>query len=305
MATRADIRTQVDGLLGDDPQMSTAELNALIQLKYSHWYEAWHWSRRTRDFVMATFGQVSSGTTDTVTATLGSPTIDSIGTPFTSTMDGAYIEIGDLRQYYVVAYVNTAQITLEDGEGAAVNWPLATASGLSWRVFKHRYTLPATAEALLSLAGDQEITELDGGRTSMDQMDPDRTTTGDHPKWWFYDGEEAGVRTIELWPIPSEARVFRGKFLRAAPTLADGTETGLNLSLMSYGVAADAFNVLFAKTGDEAYHRLALFYERKSLEVDKDFKPLDLERTSPPATLRRGPRGLGSDWHVTHLAEEP
>jgi hypothetical protein len=305
MATRLEIQTDVLALLGTDPQASAAEVNVLIQLRYSHLYETWHWSRRSRDFVMATVAQVVSDDDDTVTATLGSAVINSAGTPFTSAMTGSYIDIGDLRQHYVVVFVSSSQITLQDGEGAAVTWPLATASGLSWRIFKHRYVLPVTAEALLSLAGDCEIEEFDGGREAMDRMDPDRSTTGDHPKYWFYDGEVSGVRAIELWPIPSTVRALRGKFLRVAPTLVDGTETGLNRALMVYAVAGDVYNMLFSKTGDPQYSQLALFYERKHDEVARDLKPIDLERTSPPTTLRRTRRGLGADYYVSHLDEAP
>jgi hypothetical protein len=306
MATKAEIRAQVDGLVGDDPQASDTEIDALIQLRYSHVYETWHWSRRTRDMVLSLVAQVSSGTTDTVTATLGSATVDSAGTPFTSAMDGRQIELGDLEQYLYVAYVSTSQITLEDGEGNPVLWPLDTASALTWRIFQSVYSLGTTAEALLSLAGDIPIEELDGGRNALDQMDSNRDTTANQPRYWFYNGENTdSVRTIEVWPVPSQARLLRGKILRKAPTLSANTETGLNLAYMTYAVAADIYNMLFSKTSDIAYQQLALFYERKSNEVGNDIKPIDLERTSPPSTLRRWPRTLGSDWHVTHLEDQP
>src|SRR3990167_562329 len=307
MATQADISADVAALVGTDPQLSSAERTTLIQLRYEQIAETFLWSKSLREFTLTLVAQTSSTSSDTVTATLSDGTVTSAGTPFTSGMAGRSIQIGsELQRFEIDTFTSTAEIELGDGESAAATWPRATASSLTWRVFQTIYALPATGDTLVSLAGDFVIAEMDGGRPALDMIDPDRSTTSDHPTSWCYAGvNSSGARRIEVWPVPTQARILRGQMGRAAPTLAAGTAIDVNRGLLVFFAAADCLNMLYAKTGDESYQKLALFYERKGNEVEADIKPKELEKLNPPTSIRRG-RGVrlrGTDFEVDHDLE--
>lgn len=300
MATRADILADIKGLIGTDAHAPDAEINTLIQLRFDHIFEAWPWSRRLRDFTISTVAQVSSTSSTLVTATNGSPVVTSAGTPFTSAMVGAQIAIAGESQYlFINSFTSTSVVRLGDGEGTEVNWNAATGASKSWRVFRTLYTLPSTAESVISLVGKNPMTEYDGGREALDHADPYRLSTGSDPLFWCYAGEDSSsVRQVEIVPVPTSARVLRGQYLRAAPTLVAGTTIPLSRSFLAYASTADVLNMLATKTGDESYRNVALFYERKAGEVERDVRLVDIERLSLPTSLGRAPRsgGLGADY---------
>ena len=308
-ATRDNVNADVLNLLGTDPQISTSELNTIIQLRYESVYESWLWSRRLRDLTIKLIASVSSTSTTTVTATLDSSTITSAGTPFTSGMAGRQIQVGSEAHYYFVnSFTSTAAVVLGDGEGSAVTWGLATDTAATWRVFQTIYTLPSDADTLVSLAGDNfEVDELDGGRSALDALDHARTSTSDHPTHWVYAGENSsGTREIEVWPVPTQAVLLRGQYARQAPTLAASTTIGIPRAVMVYAVMADACNMLFHKTGDQVWGDRAVFYERKYGDEEKRFRFTDLERLSPARSLghRRRLGGFrGTDWAASHDAD--
>ena len=70
MATRADVRSDVSGLLGADANLSSAEINTLIQLRLDHLYETVRWSRRVKEFSLTTVAQTSSTSATTEIYTL-------------------------------------------------------------------------------------------------------------------------------------------------------------------------------------------------------------------------------------------
>lgn len=314
MATLATITSRVLNLLGSDASLSTAELESLVQTRYEDLYESWTWSKRFRDFGLSLIAQVSSDATTLVTATLGSATITSIGTPFTSAMTGRQISIGTHRQYFFVNYVSTSSLTIQDGEGNDYLWPAETEVDTSWRIFKTIYALPATADGVISLVGDYPMEELDGGRERLDAMDPDRLTTNNHPTYWYYAGAHATTfdREVEVWPVPTEGRLLRGQYTRMAPTLSAASTIDLPVALLVYAGAADACHLLHSKQGtmETMWENKALFFERKSEEVRKRFEARDFERTSPATHLGRSSMDkqsqfAGSDWEVSHQLESP
>ena len=314
MATLATITSRILNLLGSEASLTTAEIESLVQTRYEDLYESWNWSKRLRDFGISLIGQVSSDSTNTVTATNGSATITSIGTPFTSAMTGRQITIGTHRQYFFVSFVSSSSITIQDGEGTDYLWPALDEAGASWRIFKTIYALPSTAEGVVSLVGDYPMDELDGGRERLDAMDPDRITTNNHPTYWYYAGAHATTfdREIEVWPVPTEGRLLRGQFNRMAPTLSASSIIDMPVALLVYAGAADSCHLLHAKQGsmETMWEQKALFFERKEEETRKKFERRDLELTSPPTHLGRSSRDkmsqfAGTDYAVSHDLESP
>lgn len=314
MATLATLTSRILNLLGSEASLSTAEIESLVQTRYEDLYESWGWSKRLRDFGISLVAQVSSDSTNTVTATNGVATITSIGTPFTSAMTGRQITIGTHRQYFFVSYVSSSSIKIQDGEGTDYLWPSTTEAGASWRIFQTIYSLPAVADGVVSLVGDYPMEELDGGRERLDAMDPDRITTNDHPTYWLYAGAHATSfdREIEVWPVPTEGRLLRGQYNRMAPTLSSGSTIDMPVALLVYAGAADACHLLHAKQGsmETMWEQKALFFERKEEEVRKKFERHDLELTSLPTHLGRSSMDkrtqfANTDFEVSHQLESP
>src|SRR3990170_3374043 len=124
VATRADVRSDVSGLLGADANLSSAEINTLIQLRLDHLYETVRWSRRVKEFSLTTVAQTSSTSATTVTVTNG------------SAMVGYRIAISSGQPYWIDTFVSSAEITLGDGEGTAVTYQGDDDTAASWRGFK-------------------------------------------------------------------------------------------------------------------------------------------------------------------------
>lgn len=284
----------------------------MVQSRYEHLYETWHWSRRLRDFTISLFARVSSTTTTVGTATLNSSTFTANGgAPFTTSVatTARQIQIGAEEQYFFInSRVSDTEITIGNGEGTAVNWPRATNTAAAWKIFQTVYTLPTDAQAVVSLAGDFPLEELDGGRKRLDDMEPDRSTTDDHPRHWVYAGtNSSNVREIEVWPVPSTARILRGQYLREAPALVAATTIDVPTPLLVFAAAADACHMLHAKQGstETMWEAKALFFERKANEVAKDYRITEIELTSPPTQIGRWPsssasRLRGTDWETDH-----
>lgn len=308
MATRTQVRTDADSLLGNDPNISDTELNTLIQTRYSSVYESWHWPRRLRDFTISLVAQTSSTSSTTVTATNASSTVTAAGgTPFSGS-SGYQIQIGaDPNYFFVNSVTSSTVIVIGDGEGNAVAWPRSTSTSASWRLFRTIYTLPSDAEGVVSLSnGNYELRELDGGRNRLDIADPDRSTTGSDPIVWFYAGENSsGVKEVEIWPVPTAAILLRGQYVRRAPTLtSDSDEIGLPRSVIVWGVAADAASMLFAKTGDISWQNRADHFSARYMVEEERFRAIELERSSPPTSIKRRKGVLGglrgTDFGVSH-----
>ena len=313
MSTFADVIARVKVLMGTESSLTDSEIASITQTRYEHIYETWHWSKRRRDFTISLVALVHSGASDTVTVTNGSPFVNSVGVPFSSAMQGRQIKIGAERQYFFINYISTSSIVLQDGEGNNVDWPGATASAQSWSIFKTLYQLPNGTSDIISLVGTYPMEELDGGRALLDEMDPDRQSVDSHPTYWIYAGAERtkAVREIEIWPTPTEARLLRGLCNREAPVLALNNTLDVPIPVLVYSAAADGCHLLHAKQGstETMWEQKALFFERKSLEVWKDYKINDLEMTNPPTSLARATNRraqlAGTDYEVTHDLDMP
>jgi hypothetical protein len=302
----SDIVTRVQTLLGTDPQLSNAEIQTMAITRYEHLYNTNPWSRRKQEFLINLVGKVSSAgaSVDGVTVTTGSATVTSVGTPFTAAMVGRQMHIGVEPQYfYINSFNSSSSIVLGDGHGNAATWPRATAANVSWDVFQTIYGVPSDLDVMMSLGSNYPLREMDGGRDQLDRLDPQRSSSTSDPTHWMYAGEDTnGVRLLELWPVPTISKVLRGQYLNEAPTITPSTRIAISVAAFTYALAADCYNMLHSKTGDEAYKNLAVFYEQKTTQVLRDVIPYEVSRLSPPQSIhrRRSAFGRGTDWEVSH-----
>lgn len=295
MATATTITGRAKILIGTDDQVTDAELLSLTQTRLEQLYDAWVWSRTVREFALSLIANIGSTSSDTVTVTNGSSVVTSAGTPFTTSpsMAGYQIQVGAEPHYFFIDSVtSTSIIRLGDGEGNTVNWPRATNTTSAWRIFQHRYALPTDCNDLLVLSHDKgDLEEVDGGRVEVDFVDPDRSSTHDPPKRWWYDGENASnVREIAVWGNPTTARLLRGWYARIAPTLSSDTNIDIPVAPLVYGVAADTLSMLFAKTGAEQYARGSSHFNTTARAALKDAIIKDRNRWSPPVTFGKRSR---------------
>lgn len=299
----SDIVTRVTNLLGTDAQLSSAEIQSMAIARYEILHDANPWSKRRKEFTINLVAQTSSDDSNTLTATVASSNVQSAASPFVTTHDGMQLQIGSMRQYYFVSYNSAQALGLEDGNGNVVTWPAATVTGNTWRLFQTRYNLPTDCDILISIGYDYPLEEYDGGRPALDDADPHRESTATDPRFWVYAGVSSTTRQIEVWPVPLQARTLRGQYLtEAAQISSTSTISNVHPAVLTWAVAADCYNMLHSKTGDESYARLALFYEKKATEALNDILPHEVSRNNPPTTLWRKHRrfGRGTDWETSH-----
>jgi hypothetical protein len=156
---------------------------------------------------------------------------------------------------------------------------------------------------MFSLGSNYPLREMDGGREQLDRLDPQRSSTTSDPTHWLYAGDNSsGIRELEIWPVPTTSKLLRGQYLNEAPLLTSSTRIAISVPALVYGLAADCYNMLYSKTGDEGYKNLGLFYEKKHTQVLNDVIPYEVSRMSPPQSIhrRRSAFGRGTDWEVSH-----
>lgn len=303
----SDIVTRVTNLLGTDAQLSSAEVASMAIARYEILHDANPWSKRRKEFTINLVALTDSDSSNTLTATVGSSNVEisTAGvTAFLSTHNDMQIRIGSMRQYYFVSFNNSRVLGLEDGNGNTVNWPATTVTGNSWTLFQTRYNLPTDCDILLSIGYDYPLDEFDGGREALDNVDPQRESVASDVRFWCYAGVGTGTtRQIEVWPVPTTARTLRGQYMMEAPQITtSSTISNVHPAVLTWAVAADSYNLLHSKTGDESYKHLGLYYEKKSTEALNDILPHEISRNNPPTTIWRRKRrfGRGSDFEVDH-----
>lgn len=306
--TLGDVVTRVTNLLGSDAQLSAAEIRSMAIARYEHLHDANPWSKRRKEFTINLVANSANNAAGAVTVTNGSPYVSSTGTPFAAADDGKWIRLGEEVQYFGLSFNSTSSIILTDGHGNSANWPRATATAVSYNAFQTLYNLPADCDAVLTLASNYPLEEMDGGREYLDRLDPNRISTASQPTHWVYHGAISAntTRQLEIWPVPSEARTLRGVYLQEAPVVAASTVIAVHPAVFTYAVASDCYNMLFSKTGDQSYQHLALFYEKKYAETKNDILPWEVAKNSPPTSIRRRTRrgfGRGTDWETDHDVE--
>lgn len=311
MTLVSTLRDDVQTLLGDDAKLSDASVLVLIQHRYEELYETFHWAERLRGATISLTAQTSSSSSNTVTVTNGDATVTSAGSPFTATVAvaGYQIQIGDEPMYFFIkSRTDDSNLELGNAEGTEVTWPRDTDTAASWRIFRTIYTLPTDCEAITAISSaNLDLTQR--SRSEFDFLDPDRSDTDSEPQYWAYAGVNSStVMEIEVWPVPSEARLLEVQYVRKAPTLATSDTLDVPVPPLFWGTLTDACHHLHAQQGstETMWENKALFYERKYTETLKQFQlQHDSKRNLPDTLGRRRSRAnlIGTDFDVDHQTE--
>lgn len=280
MATKATIRSRVLSLLANHSQITSADVNTLIETVHEEILNDYGWSMRRADLLVNTVPTVSSGT-----VSASGTTVTGSGTNFTSDMVGRFIRIGSSTFFFrIIAVASATSLTIE----APV--PEAVAAGTSYVIFKHRYTLPADfGGRITSAVSDQRLREV--SRQDLDRYDPYRIGTATRPEYYSVSGLDPSITTsqrfqIELYPVPSSAQTIRIEYLREN-ALANDTDEPLYPSDVLVWKAAEAGAFfLYARNGDQAWVALADRYHQRYLEAFELAKLDDLSKNSPARHVR-------------------
>ena len=301
--TLSDVTTRVSNLLGSDAQLSTTEIQNIAIARYEILHDANPWSKRRDEFALNLTAASANSEAAPALVTQDSATVTVSTAAFTSSHHNRQIRIGSEPQFYFASFVDSTTISLTDGNGNATTWPAATSGSNGWTLFQTIYSLPTDLDIILDLNYNFPLDEVDGGRVELDQWDPNRISTASTPTHWCYLSINASnVRQVELWPVPNEAITLHGWYMKEAPQLTSSSFLDIHPAVFTYAVAADCYNMLHSKTGDESYKHLGLFYEKKATEGLNDIIPWEVSKQSPPRSLSRRKQSFGrnTDFEVDH-----
>lgn len=304
MATLATVTSRIMTLLGSELSLNSIEVESLVQTRYEAIYETFSWSRRLRNFVIPIVPQVSSTPSTSASVTNGNSVVTTASPIFTASMTGRQIVISGYPQCLWFSYVSSTQGSLSDGDGTVVAWPGDSATGLSWRMFKTVYALPSNCQRIVSLAHNDRLEEISGGRYMLDREDPMREQASNTPTQWCYAGADgSNIRVIEIYPVPTVATFLRGQATKEAPALSSSSVIDIPVPLLVYSSAADCCHLLASKQGssEQMWTTIALFYERKAAEIEKDYRVVESDLSSPLTHLDGSSLStMRGDWAISH-----
>lgn len=241
MATRADVRPQIDQLLGNPVIFSDTELNAMIALAHTTILQEWVWPEQ-RGFVSLTTVADVAGTDAGLTS--GSATVTTADS--VSGWVGRQIRFAGDESYYTITAVDEGvDLTLD-----AV-WAGADADPVAFTVFTLRYALPAAAEQVLSVQYRMRLDETT--QEILAEIDPERWDVSAEPTAWAYAGRNASNAVlIELWERPQAPITLMIDYLKTA-IIDDDTDVLIAPAhLVVYKAAALSALSLASKTTDDS-----------------------------------------------------
>lgn len=281
MATRSTIRTQVHAMLANHHQITSSDLNTILQADDSEILESYGWSRRNAWTKINTIAPASAS----VNVVRGTSLIHHTG--IATGMSGRLLRVGSDPDFYRIGAVTaagTANATLTDGEGTAIAYAGSGHTAARGNIFQHVYVVSSAAERVLRISHEIPLREMD--MDFLVSLDPERITTADPPwAWSHYGRDSSGSLQVALFPLPSAQRGLVVEFLKRAD-LDDDTKSPLyRPDVLKWKSAQSAAAFLYSRSGDQVW--LALidkfgdFYD-KALEAAKED---DLLKQSTPQTI--------------------
>jgi len=194
------------------PELSAVQLGLRINRSYSHLLDLHPWSFLKRESLLTTYPPCTTGAATVIN---GSATVTGSGTNWTAELVGRFFRCGTQSPFYRITAVDpTAQtLTLEQPYGD----PSTTAN---YVIFQHQYAKPADAKNVLSVRYQHLLPNV--SKMFIDQLEPDRITTGE-PTYWL----DLDDTTLELWPVPDQAYTLRLWYNRRLPELTAEDDTSL------------------------------------------------------------------------------
>lgn len=212
-------------------------------------------------------------TTGTVSVTNGSATVTGSGTTWTSAMVGRYISIGDTIPQRILTVPLATSLTID------VAWSGSALSAQTYSIVHLRVGMPSDFERVERLASDTLLL----GRTNLtyiDSYDPRRQSRG-IPQAYVETGRRGSptdylAPEIELWPVPSQDKLYRLTYRAAIPSpTVDAEEFILNEDLVLHKALAMSLGLMHTRTHQQslltaAQAHLAAYQEILTEEIRQD-----------------------------------
>lgn len=231
------------------PEIPLDLLDEWLNTRYAAVLDATDWIGRKAHAMIQTQAAYQSGT-DTVTATVGSNAITSLGTTWTIAITGQKFYIPGDTAVYTATYVSGTSLTIDRPyEGNGSDAPGTVYAKASYVFMQNVYTLPADSDSVVTVLDPITGEPLQSfTKDGLDASVGARTLVGYPQSWAEYDDSPESsppvLHQIELYPPPLYARGFPLEYLRNANAF-DGISTSLSplpfisSNVLLYGCRAD------------------------------------------------------------------
>ena len=182
----------------------------------------WPWlNKRTAITTVAD----SAVTDDTTTATNGSKTVTSTGTPFAATDVGRFIQFEDTNDWYeITARASSSSISIEPA------FQGTTATDLDHTIRTLYYNLPANCHKVYDVRQYRtpaKLTYID--TKTLDLLKPHQTTTGTPRSYYLFYYSNPQSSTGQQWavsfePVPDAAMLVEVRYYAKPTLLSLGTD---------------------------------------------------------------------------------
>lgn len=306
--TWAQLRFQ---LIQSGPGTSLDLLESWLNTRYEQVLEATDWTGIRARATLTTQAAYQSGT-DTVTLTVGNPTVTGVGTSWDGTLVGRrFYRPGDTALYTVAVVSGPNTLTLDRVyEGNGTDATGTVYAGSAYVFMQNVYPLPSDCRSVDRIL--DPVTGLPLTAFSAAELDAavgPRTNVG-YPHFYaeIEDSAEAAppvLHQVEMYPAPANARGFTVEYLRASYAL-DGTNLSqsplpfVSASVLLFGARADLYTHL-GKIAQAAVYEAKFEEELKRLllveHAQRREKPtMRMADRFTRHRLARASRGLNTTW---------
>jgi hypothetical protein len=231
MATYGQIRLVVEQRY---PGVSSDLRDHYIKERYRTILDELDWRGIQKQAILSTTAEYAEGT---VALTNGSTTVTGTDTTFTSAMTGREFRVSGRDEFYVFTYVSATSGTLSRGyEGD-------TDTETTYKIFQRVYSLASDIdilEGIKFLQPNGALEEISQAR--LDETAPTRILVGTPTRFALSDYDSDDRPTVELYPIPSEARGLPYRYTSRPTDLsaaADVIPEWMSVRCLTEGAMAD------------------------------------------------------------------
>jgi len=213
------------------PGVSLDLIDEYLNTRYSSILDRTAWQGLEAHATIQTVAAYDSGTSATVTLTIGSTAVTGSGSAFSSQHVGRkFYRPGDSAIYTVASYASATSITLDRGyEGAGNETPATVHAGCAFVVMQNVYSLPTDCKSIVSVINP--VTQLPMGELSKQDLDASvgsRATIGEPNAYCPYDDSSESsppvLPQIEFYQPPRYSRGYQLDYIKK-PNAFSGSNT--------------------------------------------------------------------------------
>jgi hypothetical protein len=305
MANTDQMRQRVQRLVGNHSLATNDLVLGFLNNRHSDLLESFDWSRKKQEIGITLQVDKTGGT---LTVVNSSPTVNGVGTAFTASDVGRYIQIGaDQSSQFVVKTVTLGtQFTLGDLNGSTIAYPGTSASGINYVMYTRHYSLGLGIESIVApIKGYYPIDETTEGW--LDDKDPTRSGIASYPNLFCRSPRNMtgtnDLARIEFYPRVSQAQVVNVPVLKGHTDLLPNQYPIVPSGPLEWFAAQDVALMLLLRTKDQIWAVAADKFEmqgEKSLEREKSLDNKKFGQSDKVKDVQSGTGLEGTDFSITH-----